>query len=177
MLDVLPDNIGIVFCEGFRTLSQQKAYFDSKFLEVLQMIPNGYEAYVETTKHVSPFIKNIPTHATGAAIDMRLFVQECGENVLLDLGKFDVIFGPNDQQETFSENTTLLQRYNRLMLLEAATKAGLANYGYEWWHYSYGDKMYAYVYGEPYAFYGLVTEEDHSILSMTVQDYIKQITQ
>jgi len=178
MLDSLPDNIGIAYFEGFRTLSKQKEYFDKKFLEISQVISNENQAYLETTKHVSPFIDNIPTHATGAAIDMTLFSVNVNSDKksLLDMGKFDVIFGHNDQQETFSINTTGLQKENRLLLLNAAIKAGLANYGFEWWHYSYGDKMYAFVYKEPYAIYGLATDKNDPILSMTKDEYIKQMT-
>lgn len=176
MLDLLPDNIGIAYFEGFRTLSKQKEYFDKKFLEISQVISNKDQAYLETTKHVSPFIDNIPTHATGAAIDMTLFYVNNVNKSLLDMGKFDVIFGHNDQQETFSTNTTDLQKANRFLLINAAIKAGLANYGFEWWHYSYGDKMHAFVYKKPYAIYGLVTDKNDPILSMTKNEYIKQMT-
>jgi len=67
---------------------------------------------------------------------------------LVDMGQFDVIFGVNPQQETFSVNTNDQQRTNRLLFLQAATQAGLVNYGYEWWHYSFGDKAWAYVKGQ-----------------------------
>ena len=171
MLDVLPKDIGIVYFEGFRSLAKQKEYFDNKFSEILAVIPDKELAYQETTKHVSPFIDNIPTHTTGAAIDMALFQVTAHKKSLLDMGKFDVIFGPNPQQETFSENTTMQQRQNRLLLLETAINAGFANYGFEWWHFSYGDKMYAKVYGKPNAIYGLASDEDDSILSITKDDY------
>jgi D-alanyl-D-alanine dipeptidase len=32
--------------------------------------------------------------------------------------------------------------------------AGLVNYGYEWWHYSYGDRYWAHAGGERAARYG-----------------------
>lgn len=173
MLELLPDNMGIAYFEGFRPLHQQKQYFDNKLKEILEVIPDPYLAYEETCKHVSPFIDNIPTHTTGAAIDMTLFVFNENGATLLDMGKFDVIFGPNDAQETFSENTTDLQRSNRLLLLEAAAIAGLANYGYEWWHYSYGDKMWAYVFGQPSALYGLAVSADDPILSIDKRAYLE----
>lgn len=176
MLDFLPNNIGIAYFEGFRTLSKQKEYFDKKFLEISQEVADKDLAYQETTKHVSPFIDNIPTHATGAAIDMTLFSVHGDQTYLLDMGQFDTIFGPNAQQETFSTHTTDLQKDNRLLLLKAATQAGLANYGFEWWHYSYGDKMYAFVYNKPCAIYGLADTED-PILCMTKDEYIAQMTQ
>lgn len=177
MLAILPKNIGIAYFEGFRTLSKQKEYFDNKFLEILQSMPDVHAAYAETTKHVSPFIDNIPTHATGAAIDMTLFVVNQGEKSLLDLGMFDVIYGPNNQQETFSTNTSIQQRKNRLLLLETAIKAGFANYGYEWWHYSYGDKMYASLTNAKHAKYGLATDKDDPILSIDKEHYLQEMMQ
>ena len=173
MLENLPDNVGIAYFEGFRPLHKQKEYFDKKFKEILQTIPDKERAYQETTKHVSPFINNIPTHATGAAIDMTLFsIDEHGQGQLIDMGKFDVIFGPNDQQETFSHNITDAQRNNRMILLGAATYAGLVNYGYEWWHYSYGDKMWALVKKQTTALYGLAVPANDPILSIDKQAYL-----
>ncbi len=174
MLEILPQNVGIAYFEGFRTLSKQKEYFDKKFLEILENISDRQEAYMETTKHVSPFINNIPTHCTGAAIDMTLFTIINGEKFLLNMGKFDVIFGPNDQQETFSANTNDSQRANRLLLLDSAIKSGLANYGFEWWHYSYGDKLHSFVYKKPHAIYGLA-DSRNSILDIKLDEYIEQI--
>lgn len=145
MLEFLPGHIGIAYFEGLRPLYKQKEYFDKIFKEILSKVHDKEIAYQETTKYVSPFIDNVPTHATGAAIDITLFSIKDKQAEMMDMGKFDVIFGPNDQQETFSENTTIEQRKNRLILFDAAAKAGLASYGFEWWHYSYGDRMWAYV--------------------------------
>jgi len=145
MLEILPENMGIAYFEGFRPLAKQKEYFDNKLQETLLTIQDKELAYQETAKLVSPFIDNIPVHCTGAAIDMTLFQIVNNTYELIDMGQFDVIFGVNAQQETFSVNTNEQQRTNRLLLLQAATHAGLVNYGYEWWHYSFGDKAWAYV--------------------------------
>jgi D-alanyl-D-alanine dipeptidase len=173
MLEVLPTSIGIAYFEGFRPLYKQKEYFDEKMRELLLTIKDIEVVYQEAAKQFSPFINNIPTHATGAAIDITLFSITGEQNELLDMGKFDVSFGPNDQQETFSENTTEKQRKNRLILLDTAIKAGLVNYGYEWWHYSYGDKMWAYVKKQKAAIYGLACAKDDPILSIDKETYLK----
>lgn len=173
MLNLLPKNLGIAYFEGFRPLNKQKEYFDNKLKETLLSIKDKETAYYETSKLISPFIDNIPTHCTGAAIDITLFhILENGATELIDMGKFDVIFGVNDQQETFSENTSQSQRLNRLILLEAATNAGLINYGYEWWHYSYGDKMWAYVTGKESAIYGLAVDKNDPILFINKDSYL-----
>lgn len=47
---------------------------------------------------------------------------------------------------TFSthESITDEQIKNRFLFLVAATEAGLTNYVYEWWHYSFGDRYDCY---------------------------------
>lgn len=46
------------------------------------------------------------------------------------------------------------------MLLTAAAKADLVNYGFEWWYYSYGDRAWAYVMGANKAIYGLAHDAE-----------------
>lgn len=174
MLGILPKDVGIAFAEALRPIEVQKKYFDKKFQENLELLRDKEVAYQETCKSVSPFIDNIPTHATGAAIDMTLFrINLDGNLELLNMGMFDTIHGHNDQQETFSENTTQEQRENRLLLLNAAIKVGLVNYGYEWWHFSYGDKMWAYVNKKKQAIYGLAVAKDNPIMSIKKEDYLR----
>lgn len=172
MLTFLPKDIGIAYFEGFRPLWKQKEYFDKKFKEILAGVKNKELAYQETTKHVSPFIDNIPTHATGAAIDITLFQRKDNEHFLINMGMFDTIYGNNPEQETFSENTTEQQRKNRLVLLNAAARSDLVNYGFEWWHYSYGDKVWAYV-KKKNAIYGLALEKNDPILLIKKEAYLK----
>jgi zinc D-Ala-D-Ala dipeptidase len=175
MLNHLPKDIGIAYYEGFRPLSKQKEYFDNKLKETLLTIKDKERAYQETSKSVSPFIDNVPTHCTGAAIDITLFKIAKGKpDALLDMGEFDTIYGPNNQQETFSINTTPIERKNRLMLLTAAVQAGFVNYGYEWWHYSFGDRAWAYVKGEKSAKYGLAIDKNDPIFSIKKADYLEQ---
>lgn len=194
MLNHLPPNIGIAYWECLRPLAKQKEYFDNKLREVLQEIKDKKLAYKETSRHVSPFIDNVPTHATGAAVDITLFEISDDGVKLLDMGKFDTIFGPNEQQESFSPNTTLKQRENRLILFAAAQASSLntansaetggekqddvlVNYGHEWWHFSYGDKAWAYVKRKTNAIYGLAVAKDDPILQIKLQDYLESFAQ
>jgi D-alanyl-D-alanine dipeptidase len=45
-------------------------------------------------------------------------------------------------------------RTNRALLAEVLTAAGLVNYPTEWWHWSYGDRYWAYAEDHPAALYG-----------------------
>lgn len=177
MLSLLPPDVGIAYFEGLRPLWKQKEYFTKKLKEILLTVKDKEKAYQETTKHLSPFIDNHPAHATGAAIDITLFrITPDGKRQLLDMGMFDTIYGHNAQQETFSSNTTEVQRDNRLLLLKTAVEVGFVNYGFEWWHYSYGDRAWGYVKGQP-AFYGLAISEDDPILSIDKASYLESISQ
>ena len=168
MLAFLPDNIGILYFEGYRSLTKQKEYFIKKYLEIRKEGLSCIESYDKTSIYVSPFINNIPPHCTGGAIDITLF--KIVDFTILDLGKFGTIFGPNDQSSTLCSNLTNEQINNRLMLLNSAKKAGLVNYGYEWWHFSYGDKVHSYTKGYEYAIYDIIDSNSNQFLSK--EDFI-----
>lgn len=156
MLGFLPKNIGIAFQEALRPISVQKKYFDAKFIEFYLKTGDPQFSFLEASKYVSPYFNNTPTHCTGAAIDMTLFIiNNNGSLELLNMGEFDVV-NDKKQEETFADNVTEQQKQNRMLLLTAATKAGLVNYGYEWWHFSYGDKAWAYVTNSKNAIYNIV---------------------
>ncbi len=162
LLEYLPENIGIAFAQGYRPLWKQKEYFDKKFRELVTQFNDGdlEKAYAQTSIFVYPYINNIPVHCTGAAIDFTLFIfNNDGTKSLLDLGSRDTTIGPNIQTQTLTDNINEEQRKNRIMLLSAASKAGLVNYGYEWWHYSYGDRVWAYVEKKEKAIYGLIDKD------------------
>jgi len=170
MFKHLPPDVGIAY-------SQQKKYFDQKFQEIYAKSHDQEIAYQETNRSVSPFIDHIPTHTTGAAMDITWFKLDAhGQPKLMDMGMFDVIYGPNHQQETFSDNTTPIQRKNRLLLIHATSKVGLANDGFEWWHFSYGDKMHAYVTHQPHAIDGLADQSRPDILKIDRTSYRQDMT-
>jgi len=139
-----PGQVSIKVFEGLRDLKTQEILFQNKLDEIKVSNPDftQQEAEAETAKWVSPVKNNVPPHSTGAAIDIRLWNEATQD--FIDLGKFGVIWGENKHAETFSEDCTDSQKLNRLYLLMAAAKAGLVNYTYEYWHFSYGDRYATY---------------------------------
>jgi D-alanyl-D-alanine dipeptidase len=87
-------------------------------------------------------------HTTGGAVDVTLFY--CGKEV--DCGSKYLTFTP--QTPTWSNALNRSQQRNRFILYNAMTQAGFVNYPLEWWHFCYGDKMYAAYKFEKKAFYG-----------------------
>ena len=136
--------LSIAVFEGIRDIRYQKILFENKAAEIAQLHPylTEQEVFEETCKWVSPVVNNVPVHSTGAALDIRLF--DVKNNKLVDMGMFDVINGTNDAAPTFYEDISDEQKMHRLLFLVAATTAGLVNYQFEWWHFSYGDRYASY---------------------------------
>lgn len=87
-------------------------------------------------------------HTTGGAVDVILVY--CGKEV--DCGSPYLKF--TAKTPTWSRELSYSQRRNRFILYNAMTSAGFVNYPLEWWHFCYGDKMYAAYKFEKKAFYG-----------------------
>jgi D-alanyl-D-alanine dipeptidase len=154
---------GMHFClyEGFRSLELQKKLFKEQYSKVKARHADWSlsEIFNETTKLVSPVVnpdgsKNIPPHSTGAAIDVYL---------VDDQGKpFDMGIHPKDWMQdkdgilslTNSTSISTEAKTNREIMSGVLAKVGFVNYPTEYWHWSYGDKYWAYIKNQPAALYG-----------------------
>lgn len=88
-------------------------------------------------------------HQTGGAVDLGLCDNEGRE---LDLGTQCREHTPKTVTKCKLLNEKQLK--NRTVLLEAMHNAGFVNYPAEWWHFSYGDKMWAAYSNKKSAMYG-----------------------
>jgi D-alanyl-D-alanine dipeptidase len=95
-------------------------------------------------------------HSTGGAVDLTI-AWEDGEPLFMG-SLFDdpsVISG-TDYFETRADNVSTEEaRANRRILYWTMIEAGFANHADEWWHYCWGDQMWARRTGQPAALYGL----------------------
>lgn len=142
-LELLPNNYGFVLIEGYRRYAVQKALFNKRFTLLQNQHPQFSTAQLheETVKYVSdPDIYS--PHVTGGAIDLAI-VNENKE--LLDMGN---LFEYTDTANLYSSNLNDTQKENRQLLISVMERVGLVNYPYEWWHWSYGDKYWAFVSGQ-----------------------------
>jgi zinc D-Ala-D-Ala dipeptidase len=98
-------------------------------------------------------------HATGGAVDLTVTWAD-GEPLFMGslfddaspLAHTDRFESGTAPTPSFSEEEA---RANRRLLYWVMTEAGFANHPDEWWHYSYGDQMWAKLTGAPAALYGL----------------------
>ena len=92
--------------------------------------------------------KTPPPHSTGAAVDVTL-VDEMGR--VVDMGSpIDELSDrslPN-YYENIQQEPALQYHGNRLLLQDVMQKAGFLRNPREWWHFSFGDQMWAWLNNE-----------------------------
>lgn len=163
----LPQGMHFRLYEGYRSLSLQKLIFDKQHSNVKNRHPDwsDEQIFMETTKLVAPVINpdqspNIPPHSTGGAIDVYL-IDDHG--MPLDMG-----IHPKDWMQdeggvlslTASKMISATAIKNRQIMSKALATAGFVNYPTEYWHWSYGDRYWAYIKQKPKALYGSKNKAD-----------------
>lgn len=160
---LLPE--GLFFClyEGYRSLTLQQTLFENRYNEVQSKHPSWTkdEIFDETIKMVSPVInkdksKNVPPHSTGAAVDVYL-IDENGDAI--DMG-----IHPKDWKEDTDDTLSITDsqvisdeaKRNRKIMSDVLTQVGFVNYPTEFWHWSYGDRYWAYFQKRAHAIYDTV---------------------
>lgn len=157
---MLPQGLHFCLYEAYRSVSLQKKLFDTRFTELKQKHPGWSKEHLfnETTKLVSPVInidgtKNIPPHSTGGAIDVYLLNDK---NEVIDMG-----IHPKDWMSDTDGSLSLTAsnkisdgaKFNRKIMSHALESLGFVNYPTEYWHWSYGDRYWAYHQHKNHALY------------------------
>lgn len=150
----LPKGIRFLVYEAYRPLRLQRKYFTEYYKELSKIHPDWDKVRLaeETSKFIAP-PESVPPHSTGGAIDLTL-VDNKGHK--LDMGtKYDAT--PEESKDacfTLSHGISKEAKGNRQLLIDALSKVGFVNYPTEWWHWSYGDRYWAFQTKNPHAIYG-----------------------
>lgn len=163
---LLPKNIKFCLYEGYRSLNLQQFLFESRQKNVLAAHPtlSGKALFDEVIRMVSPVVNydgslNIPPHSTGAAVDIYL-VDENGDYLDMGIHPKDWLSDTDGMlSRTDAENISAEAKQNRKILSEVMTKAGFVNYCTEFWHWSYGDRYWAFQTQQPHAIYGVIDDK------------------
>ena len=110
-----------------------------------------------------------PPHSTGAAVDLTLAATTASGPLPLPLAMGSAVdaIGAVSEPDHFLQRaercSDLQQRQQclewhgrRQLLLDVMNAAGFARHPNEWWHFSWGDQLWAWQRGEPAAHYGRV---------------------
>lgn len=151
----LPDGIRLLVVEGLRPLAVQQRIHDGYRGELATDLPWLTDDEIDSlaSRFVSP--PEIAPHVSGAAVDLTLVEVD---GTPLDLGTvIDATpEASNNACYLDAANISPRARANRMLLADALRVVGLVNYPTEWWHWSFGDRYWAYVSGHPSALHGPV---------------------
>jgi D-alanyl-D-alanine dipeptidase len=142
--------------DGYRTRAVQKNVYKKYWQELKEKNPDwnneklDEEASIFVTYPSDP--KRIPHHSTGGAVDLTL-VDENGKE--LDMGTGFDFFGKEAAPYYYEENKISdLVKNNRKLLRNAMLEDDFHIYEYEWWHFDYGNQIWAAKLNKPFAIYG-----------------------
>ncbi|GAB3689037.1 M15 family metallopeptidase [Actinocorallia lasiicapitis] len=146
---LLPDGTRFLLVEGHRPLALQTRYFEEYAKDLRIAHPEWPAAHVQrmASRYVAP--PEVAPHSTGAAVDLTLAT---GDGTELDLGSevngYDDAGAPS---LAYTDATGLPAEaaHHRGVLVKALSEAGFVNYPTEFWHWSFGDRYWAAVRGEP----------------------------
>ena len=94
-----------------------------------------------------------PPHSTGAAVDLTL--SSIDGTPLAMGGEIDAIGAVSEPQHYAGREDSEARRWHqrRQLLAEVMGAAGFAQHPNEWWHYSFGDQLWAWQKGAAVAVY------------------------
>lgn len=150
-LKKINDNYKLIVVYGFRDMKKQEKYFN----EILEQVKDKFDDEMEMYEYIHEKIAVpiVSGHPTGGAVDVAIYDKEKEEilnfgSEILDYSTKKCYYKADDILEEAKEN--------RKVLRTAMLKAGFAPYNGEWWHFSYGDKEWAFYYKKEKALYNQV---------------------
>lgn len=163
---LLPSGLRFCLYEGYRSLELQQRLFDDRFEMIKQHHPDWSheQLFLETHQLVAPIINldgtnNIPSHATGGAVDLYL-IDDTGNAVDMGIHPKDWMLDIDGSLSVpDSKLISAEAKKNRASMHHVLEQVGFVNLATEYWHWSYGDRYWACAMGKAFAFYGLETKE------------------
>lgn len=148
-------NYKLIVVFGFRDMKLQEKYFNEIYNEVKNNFINQMEMYEYIHEKIA--VPEVAGHPTGGAIDVAIYNEEKEE--IIDFGT-NILDWDTTKSYYFSEEITKEAIDNRKLLRKLMLEEGFAPYDGEWWHFSYGDREWAFYYKKDKALYKQVNAED-----------------
>ncbi|MDR1693989.1 MAG: hypothetical protein LBR70_02190 [Lactobacillaceae bacterium] len=133
--DLLPSGVKFLIRECHRPLDKQKALWDARMKDLKKSFPKqtDEELFERCSRFIAPV--NVAPYVTGAAVNLTLADEKTGKPLTMS------------ETDTFTDAKYISRkaRINRNKLAKAMKEAGFVNYPVWWWHWSYGDKYWAFM--------------------------------
>jgi D-alanyl-D-alanine dipeptidase len=137
--------------DAFRSLEEQTSSWKKRLVQTRRLHPELPEDEIRrlTSLKVANPEAGFGGHQTGGALDLTVCDDQGNElDMGCGIGQYD------DTTTTMSSSITRQQQRNRRLLRDAMEKASFVNFPAEWWHYCYGDRMWAAYSRHRFAYYG-----------------------
>lgn len=149
----LPQGYHFVVYEAYRPMEAQIKLWDGVVCEQKKIHPemdvNSEEFIALCDVFAANPYRQGSGHQSGASVDISL-VDDAGKEY--DMG--GMVRGFDETADFDCPNISPEGRKNREILRDALSKSGLVNYPSEWWHYSFGDRLWARLTGSKLAIFG-----------------------
>lgn len=149
----LPQGYHFVVYEAYRPMEAQIKLWDGVVAQQKKIHPemdvNSEEFIALCDVFAANPYRQGSGHQSGASVDISL-IDDAGK-------EYDMGGTVRDFDETADfdcPNISPEGRKNREILRDALSKSGLVNYPSEWWHYSFGDRLWARLTGSKLAIFG-----------------------
>jgi D-alanyl-D-alanine dipeptidase len=152
----LPDEFCLYIVEGVRTLEKQQALWNECHEQIKKEFP--HESIDFWNAHTGLLVappSPLANHNCGGAVDVTLIYKDSGEQV--DMGTSIQSGSAYSRTKMFSEEIQDHHKHHRTILRESMERAGFVWYPGEWWHYCYGDRMWAVYSGKKECVYGPIS--------------------
>lgn len=143
-------NLSLFLTYGYRSDEIQLNKFKQQLSRITigQYFPNPIDLYEETHRFIA--VPEVAGHPTGGAVDLLIINNQTKQP--LDFGSA-LYFFDDKKCYTFYPFLKKKQKANRILLRDIMLSEDFAPFDGEYWHFSYGDKEWAYYYKKPYALY------------------------
>ena len=133
---------------GYRDLSIQTKRFNEVRKKLLEKFPK--KSVTKDDVHRFVAVPYVAGHPTGGAVDLQIY--DTKRDAFLDFGSNQYDYSTK-KCYVFEKNINVKQKENRMLLRKVMTESGFAPFDGEWWHFSYGDREWAFYYKKIFAIY------------------------
>lgn len=155
LLKEVNSNYQLMVVYGYRSMEKQVKYFNEEINKYKKDFKDKLELYEFVHEKIA--VPEVSGHPTGGAVDVVIY--DMKNEKIIDFGT--KVHDFNDfKSYVYYPKIREYQHNNRILLRKIMMKAGFAPYDGEWWHFSYGDREWAYYYGKNKYLYPQVNKED-----------------
>ncbi len=155
LLKEINPNYQIMVVYGYRSMEKQVKYFNEEIRKYKKSFKDELELLEFVHEKIA--VPEVSGHPTGGAVDVVIY--DMKEDTIIDFGTKVHDFDDNKSYITYQDISDEAYE-NRMLLRKLMMKVGFAPYDGEWWHFSYGDREWAYYYKKKKYLYSQVNKED-----------------